>query len=148
MRNLWALSLILLLAACRSGHETPLTVTELYAGSHCGHEADEPTVRYFRDARQMPAAMAEHAERAEAFVLIEMGARPTGGYALQLADPTASVTDGVARLRVRWQEPAPEAMVTQAFTSPCLLLGLPAADYRRIEVLDQSGAVRAQANLH
>jgi hypothetical protein len=33
-------------------------------------------------------------------------------------------------------------MVTQALTSPCLLLKVPKARFERIEVKDQSGATR------
>jgi hypothetical protein len=37
-------------------------------------------------------------------------------------------------------------MVTQALTSPCLLLKIPNAEFDRIEIKDQSGAIRLSAS--
>lgn len=79
---------------------------------------------------------------------IFMGRRPTGGYRLALAGSGLRIQEGTAVLRVDWIEPAPDAMVTQMVTSPCLLVRIPRGDYRRIEVQDQRGMVRCRIDVH
>jgi hypothetical protein len=74
-----------------------------------------------------------------------MGQRPTGGYALGLQDPTVAIANRVGTVVVRFQEPAPGAMVPQVLTSPCLLLKLPKDDLREVRVVDPTGLLRATA---
>jgi hypothetical protein len=81
-------------------------------------------------------------------LLVAMGQKNTGGYAVDLASGDAMVENGVLQVSVHWQEPRRGMMVTQALTSPCLLLKVPKAQFQRIEVKDQSGAVRLSGTIN
>ena len=75
-------------------------------------------------------------------LLVAMGQKNTGGYAVDLAASDAEISESILKLSVNWHEPKKGMMVTQALTSPCLLLKVPKARFERIEVKDQSGATR------
>lgn len=79
-------------------------------------------------------------------LVVAMGQRSSGGYGLTLAEPSASVRDGVLTVRVDWREAAPDRHQTQALTNPCLLLKLPAVEFTRIQVVDQAGRVRLEGS--
>jgi hypothetical protein len=81
-------------------------------------------------------------------LLVAMGQKNTGGYAVDLASGDAKVGNGVLQVSVHWQEPRRGMMVTQALTSPCLLLKIPKAQFQIIEVNDQSGAVRLSGTIN
>lgn len=83
----------------------------------------------------------------EGVLWLEMGVKPTGGYALELDDPEATVTAGAAVVTVRWRTPPPDGFVTQALTSPCLVLKLPKADLEAIHIQDQDGTLRAKVQV-
>ena len=51
---------------------------------------------------------------------IYAGAKPTGGYALQLHHTEFSNTE--LNIHIRWQQPDPDAMVTQAISRPCTVI--------------------------
>ena len=130
-------------------------VSQLQAAVHCGREQADPALHYLDDSAGMAWARQRIGARpadpvpeldpaADAALLLEMGLKPTGGYGLQLAEPRAALADGVLRLKVNWRTPEPDRLLTQALTSPCLLIKLPRGDYRAIEVLDQHGALRAR----
>jgi len=65
-----------------------------------------------------------------------MGQKPTGGYGVRLVSATSS--GGTWRVTVELLQPAPGAILTQALTSPYLLLELP-VPARRVEFVDASG---------
>lgn len=78
----------------------------------------------------------------DSVLVLQMGQRPTGGYALRLAQARMVVEDGTAMVRIEWIEPPPGAFVTQALTSPCLVLAVPRGDYVRLKVVDQDDQIR------
>lgn len=78
---------------------------------------------------------------------ISMGRKPTGGFGIELAQPTAILHNGIATVHVRLHQPAPGAMVTQAFTSPCILVKLASAGIDTIYIEDQTGQRLAQVDL-
>ena len=80
-------------------------------------------------------------------VLIEMGQQTTGGYGLKLLKPEMMIDGMVAMIEINWQTPAPGAIVTQALTSPCLMLVVPRGDYRTLRVVDQDGLTRFEIPL-
>jgi hypothetical protein len=80
----------------------------------------------------------------ERVLLITMGQRPTGGYLLDLAKPSADIISDTAILHLVWFKPPSGAILPQVITSPCILLSLPKGDYSRIQVLDQTGRMRLQ----
>ncbi len=54
-----------------------------------------------------------------------MGRQPTGGYALELAEPPCLAVDDRLSIYVNWITPADGAAVTQMVTAPCMLLKFP-----------------------
>ena len=75
-------------------------------------------------------------------LLVTMGQKNTGGYAVELANNEANVDSGVLTISVQWREPGRGMMVTQVLTSPCMLLKIPEVDFERIEINDQNGSIR------
>ncbi|MFZ0612790.1 MAG: protease complex subunit PrcB family protein [Desulfobacterales bacterium] len=80
-------------------------------------------------------------------VLIRMGQRPTGGYGIEVAEPQARLDNGSALIRLRWIEPAPGTVSTQAVTSPCLIIELPKGAYRKIVITDESGKIKGEISV-
>ena len=141
-------------AGCRPvAHRIPVSV--IYSGVHCGagQQAFQAAwvghperVAQHRAVPQSIGPIRWDPEK-EGVLWLEMGVKPTGGYALELDDPEATVSGGVAVVSVRWRAPAPDMFVTQALTSPCLVLKLPKADLEAIHIQDQDGALRAKVQV-
>lgn len=68
----------------------------------------------------------------EHLLFVTLGEKPTGGYSVSLASVQGE--EATLRLAVKVREPAPGAMVTQAITSPCVVVAIPAADWSEIRV--------------
>lgn len=86
------------------------------------------------------------AHGAAPYAVIELGDRPTGGYGLAVSR-TAVLRGELLILSATFVSPGPDSFVTQALTSPCVLVRLPPGRYSTIEVQDQSGAVRATGKI-
>ncbi len=80
-------------------------------------------------------------------LLIRMGEKPSGGYAIALSPERSCVRDRTAYVAVQWIEPDEGAMVTQALTRPYLLVRMRKGAYRRIVVVDQHGHERFARDL-
>ena len=81
-------------------------------------------------------------------LFISMGQQRTGGYSIKLSSEQMQVKDGRATIEVNWVT-AKRGMVTiQMLTNPCLLLLVPRANYRVIDVVDQSGTLRQSINVN
>lgn len=76
------------------------------------------------------------------YALVEHGSRNSGGYGVAVSR-TAGRRGDVLILKATFIAPAPNRMVAQMLTSPCVLVGLPAAQYGAVELIDQSGKLRA-----
>jgi len=83
----------------------------------------------------------------EGVLLIRMGEKPSGGYALALSPERSCVRDRTAYVAVQWIEPQKGAMVTQALTRPYLLARMRKGEYQRIVVVDQHGHERLALDL-
>lgn len=83
----------------------------------------------------------------ERVLLITMGQRPTGGYLLDLARPSAVVISNRIIVYLTWFKPPAGAILPQVITSPCILLSLPKGDYSSIQVKDQTGRIRFTVNI-
>ena len=152
---------IALLTACTAmpgrapAEERQIPVTVLYSSTQCGPQAPGATADWIErpgdlvwpgfqrhNAKGFPALKWDPAK--EGVLRIRMGRRPTGGYALEPAAAIAQVVNKTALIRIKWREPKPGMMVTQAFTSPCLILKMPRQGLETIRVIDQQGKVRAE----
>jgi hypothetical protein len=135
--------------ALRTGID--IEVREVGRSLACNAAGEDAAVHLFRDleavaawqaARGVTVAPPESLPRG-AYALIEMGLRPTGGYGLAVS--RAAVLRGERlTLNATFVAPRPGSIVTQAQSSPCALVWLPPGRYREVELLDQTGAVRAQ----
>lgn len=142
------------LTACADGREARrLPVEALHADSHCGDAGPAPSLRLARDHAERRALLEPlglddrssaggDAPARRAVALISMGHKPTGGFSLALREDTVRLADGVLTLAVHWRAPPEGAIVTQAFTRPCLVVALPPGDFRQLRVVDQDGGVR------
>ena len=83
----------------------------------------------------------------EGVLLVWMGDRPSGGYAIELMPGQSHIRDRVAYVRVGWTEPHPGVLVPQQLTRPYLMLRMGKAGYHRIVVLDQNGRARVSLQI-
>ncbi len=161
LKRLLMMPLLGVLAACQPRLEAvsePLTATVLFQGQQCGRQAAAPALSRIADAQALaalarrvgrPFSLSEEPDFERRIVLlVEMGMRPTTGYGLALAGPVVAVKRSSAELTLAWRRPAPDAMLAQMVTSPCLLLSLPPAGYDRVEVFDDSGERRLVLDLN
>jgi len=138
-----------------------LPIETLWAANQSSYATARPQALYISDAKRLHALARANSNRAttamlgqrrvdwgrEAVVWLYMGSKTSGGYGLRLASPAALVSHGIAIITVQWHEPQPGALVTQQFTSPCLVLKLSKGDYDKIEIKDETGRVRTRVVL-
>lgn len=130
--------------------ERSVAVEVLYKGTQC--RAATAGAAWIERPQNLPSALQRSGgyqwdTDREGALWITMGSQPTGGYGLQLANAVASVRKAVATIQVAWQQPAPGSFVTQAFTSPCLLLKVPRTGIETIRIVDQQGRLRLSVDL-
>ncbi|HLV78249.1 MAG TPA: protease complex subunit PrcB family protein [Marinobacter sp.] len=68
----------------------------------------------------------------EQLIIITLGQRPTAGYSVGLRD--VQWEKPTLKLEMRVGEPAPDMMVAQVLTSPCVVLGVRGGPWERLEV--------------
>jgi len=155
-RGLALLACAALLAGC--GFKVPrlfvgqadIEVREIGRSLYCNSGDDQPRVTLlegpqsvldWQTTRGITLAGGESLSQTS-YALVELGARPTGGYGLAVA--RAAVLRGeVAILSATFLSPPAGSMRTQALSSPCALVQLPRGRYTRVDVEDQTGTVRA-----
>ncbi len=132
--------------------QTTIKVRELRRALLCGTPTEEPVLRLFDSAEQLLAWDTENhlaLDRLElpedrSFVLLEQGLRRTSGYSVELARTAKVSKEGTLSLSAEWLAPGEDRMVAQMLTSLCVLAAVDAMPYRRVEVLDASGALKAE----
>jgi len=158
-RGLAATAMLIGAAACTHTTSTqPLDV--LHGMAQCDPAVESATAQWLDDPQSLQSAyqrINRHRMGApdtptvdfetSGIVLIEMGQQTTGGYGLELLKPEMVIDGTVATIEVNWQTPAPGAIVTQALTSPCLMLVVPRGDYRTLLIVDQDGLTRFEIML-
>lgn len=115
---------------------------QLTASAYCGLTA--PSLVYLSSAEDVARftgqrgqnltsdTLQEHDFSREHLLVVAMGQKPTGGFAVVLED--ARIRDNVLQIRARGQSPGPGDMVTQALTTPCAVLAVTPRNWRRTEV--------------
>jgi len=80
-------------------------------------------------------------------LLIRMGEKPNGGYRLALMSDDAKIENREARIQVRYSEPEPDGIYTQAFVYPHLVIKMEKVAFDRIAVVDQNGSVMLRISI-
>lgn len=70
-------------------------------------------------------------------LLIEMGQKSTGGYSVSLDKFSSRLSDETAVIRINWNTPSKDALMTQIITSPYLMLRLSKENFTKVVVVDQ-----------
>jgi hypothetical protein len=76
---------------------------------------------------------------ADGVLLIWMGKKQSGGYALNLLSDRADIENRTVRVSVGWIKPHKGAIVTQMITNPYLIIRLARGAYDTITVVDADG---------
>lgn len=76
---------------------------------------------------------------------ISNGQQPTPGYQFSLAD--AYLNRATAVIEIFWAEPEADAILPQVMTHPCLVVGMEAGSYRRVQVIDHTGKLIGELSL-
>jgi hypothetical protein len=149
------LPLVFALLAAGCEVERPFDATTVLSDEHCHGLAAGVTqiawtdVDALRQGNMLGDPPAGGGARDEDLLLfaISRGEQPTGGFVMRLEatrrEPGAAVID------IHWAMPAPDVMVAQVITHPCLVVGVTRDDLEgldRVEVRDQHGTVVGSAN--
>lgn len=68
----------------------------------------------------------------EHILIVGLGQKPTGGFGLTLAN--SKIVDGTLTLTVFLRRPPADAIVSQALTTPCVVLAITPERWKRLEV--------------
>ncbi len=146
-QSLAAGAVLSVVAGCQlqnaDGEASSSMVSKLASETHC--RAERPGLDLMATESALPAAGGEASEQMkqalerDAFVLrVNLGQKPTPGYSAELGDVQR---DGESLLLdMKATEPAPDAMVSQVITTPCVVLEVPSSGWSRLEVrMDAEG---------
>jgi PrcB C-terminal len=157
--SIFRFSLILLLALLSgcwftqkssTGNDTT-DVELLHSGVHGNRTPEEPSATWITnlaDFEHINAALNKHKMeggstlpnvdlQTHGLLLLEMGQKPTGGYAIHFDPQRSRVIENKVVIHVDWNSPAEDMVVTQALTSPFVIIKIPKADIDSIHVFDQ-----------
>jgi hypothetical protein len=76
------------------------------------------------------------------YAAVERGVSPSGGYGIAVSRE-AGVKNGTLVLKATFFEPGPGRWAKQEPANPCSVISLPPREYRSVQLIDQSGALRA-----
>lgn len=148
--GLWMAGLALLaLTGCASSDpannalKAPLA-RQIIQSAHCGLTG--PGLAYVQTTEQLQKLLELPAQNMavqqlrqvnleqEHLLFVTLGEKPTGGYSVRLDSASAANADKPLQVLVTVRSPEPGNMVTQAITSPCVVVAIPAADWPEIRV--------------
>lgn len=140
-----ALAVAALLPACQSVAEAPPQLLGERSAVQC--PLRQPLAARGLVAVDSAAQWQALLERPEAEVLgapvawatsrvlvLGLGPQATGGHRVEWLPPPRLGSQGLLTMQARHVAPAPDAMVTQAFTAPCLMLVLQRQGWQRAEL--------------
>lgn len=119
-------------------------VRQVIQSAHCGLTG--PGVAYVQTSERLQPLLELPAQNMavqqlrqvnleqEHLLFVTLGERPTGGYSISLASASVDSTENTLQLSMAVRSPAPGTMVTQAITSPCVVVAVPASDWSEIRV--------------
>lgn len=158
MRALAVSQLGFAVVACAPAVRSDLTAHVLDSDLQCGREFPTSAATWIDNSVDLDTAYQRISRIAietlvevpavdferDGVLLVEMGQRGTAGYGVDLASEQVRRTGDTAQVIVRWTEPRPDAVLPSMITSPCVFIVLPRGDYKRIQVIDEQGRVRAE----
>lgn len=138
-----------------------LSAKVLLSSSNCGVMSKDASLSVITSGAELVKANTQLASMArkalgesfntvfdrELVVQINMGLKSTGGYRLALTEDVYVSEDSWVNMGLKWNTPSKGAMLTQALTSPCLLVAIPKQEYRGIRIIDQAGKIHLQMSL-
>lgn len=130
--------------------ETTAYVREAGRSPRCGSAPKQLSVRLFENQDEVlqwqdhrNLKLLKQSGGNYAYALIEMGAKPSGGYGV-LVSRKAALDGDELTLKATILQPDPEAKLKPEKTSPCVLITLPRGEYDEIFVEDQNGEIIAK----
>lgn len=151
------------MAGCQSQPAEPefqtVPLSTLYSANRCGATSPDPDLLLLNNEETfiqwekrshrhqvgyVPKLYQQVNFKEAAALVIEMGQKTTGGYDIDLAETSGKLQDGVLSLSVALDVPEPGRMLTQAITSPCVVVAFANENVQAVEVLDESGDLFAQ----
>ncbi|MCF6218809.1 MAG: protease complex subunit PrcB family protein [Gammaproteobacteria bacterium] len=111
-------------------------VKPLMQGAHCGSSV--MGVEWLQSGKLYQQFAADGSR----LLLVSMGQQSSAGYSLALLTEITALVDGQLSIQVAWNSPLQGMMMAQVVTRPCLLLVLPAKDYKRVQIIDQMGKLK------
>jgi len=106
----------------------------------------QPFARQQFPAKPLPQSLGMIDFDQSAVFVVFMGPRPTAGYDIELHDDRAPVQRASLTIPASWREPAPDAMVAQVVTNPCIVIAVPAERYESVTVRDRRGNTLVEAH--
>lgn len=140
-------SVIAVLAGCASSttvEDEPgaLLTRQVTQSAHCGLTG--PGLAYVQGADRLQALLELPAQNMavqqlrqvdltkEHLLFVTLGEKTTGGYSVSLVSSESN--ESVLHISVAVRTPAPGTMVTQAVTSPCVVVAVPATNWAEVRV--------------
>jgi len=135
---------------------TTIPITVLLEAHQCQAKDIVSSASWVRKAEHLDVSLAQQIKAAHpnaipwdsdtlGVLVIHMGRQPTGGYRLSLAVPIIEARRGSGVVNVTRHRPDIGAVVSQAISSPCLVLQFPYKDLKLLRVHDQDGRLLAEA---
>lgn len=118
----------------------------------CGTETDQAAIILFDSLEQLQAWDSEDALKLHrldlptdrSFVLVEQGLRRTGGYTIELRKQAEVTDQGTLQVHAEFLTPEPGRLTTQMITSLCVLAAVEKRPYRKVQLLDAAGELKAE----
>jgi hypothetical protein len=148
--------------SARAQNAQPVDAEAVFSGQVCGIESEHAEVHWIQtpqewrrwqgEASRTAIGMGDGADVQQppvdfnrfSVVLVGLGQKPTGGYAVGLGAAGVQLSDQQLDLYLDISEPPRDAMVIQMITSPCVAVKLPKLNVSRVRALDHKGQVIAQ----
>lgn len=126
-------------AGSQAESAAPVSINIISQRQYCGTAQTVPLLSYYdhppTSKNLLFHTFPDQSSYQDQMILVEGGQRPTGGYGFSIAQ-TATIDNDTLYLTGQWSQPSAGAIVTQAVTSPCVLLAAPAGQYQHIVLLD------------
>jgi len=134
------------------GNNHTVEVVNVYENGNCQHISKGVRVVSYADIAQLRGAQLLSLENSastmttsesstsesDLLVAISRGEQSTPGYALTLGGP-GILRQNTLEIPVIWQTPARDAILPQATTHPCLVVGVTRNQFDSVRILDQNG---------